>query len=474
MEPRASDTAEIFPLAGGFQRFRDRREAGRLLALEILDAGVLQPEGGDVVVVGLARGGVEVADDVAAGLHAPLDALAVRKVGHPWQPEYGIGAVTPDGVRYIRAHNGLTEAQVAEATRGAARAAEALDARIHERSAPLPVAGTTCVLVDDGLATGGTMVAAVRWARVRGAVRTVVAVPVGAAETIVSLEQDPDVDALVCLVTPLEFGAVGAWYDDFWQVSDEDVCAILLASRERELTRRADEIAIGDIRLPADLAVPPQPIGWVVFAHGSGSSRLSPRNLLVAGALNRARIATLLFDLLTPEEELDRRNVFDVELLARRLAAATRWLAAQPEARHLPIAYFGASTGAAAALLAVAELGDEICTVVSRGGRPDLASERLDEVRAPTLLIVGGADRGVLELNRDAAKRLTCRSELAVVPDATHLFEEPGALEQVASLAATWFTTEFRRSSLSATPEQEESHGYETTDDAGSERAGAA
>lgn len=209
------------------------------------------------------------------------------------------------------------------------------------------------------------------------------------------------------------------------------------------MRKRSAEIAIGEIRLSADLAMPAQPLGWVVFAHGSGSSRLSPRNLSVAAALDRAGIATLLFDLLTREEELDRRNVFDIELLTRRLVAATRWLSTLPEARGRLVGYFGASTGAAAALLAAAELGDQISAVVSRGGRPDLAEEKLAEVRAPTLLIVGGADTVVLELNREAATRLTCPNELAVVPGATHLFEEPGALEQVASLAAAWFTTPF-------------------------------
>jgi len=203
------------------------------------------------------------------------------------------------------------------------------------------------------------------------------------------------------------------------------------------------ELVAGDANLPADLTAPPHPIGWVVFAHGSGSSRRNPRNLQVASVLHEARIATLLFDLLTPEEELDRRNVFDVELLAERLVVATRWLRGRPEARELPVAYFGASTGAAAALLAAAELGESITAVVSRGGRPDLAGPRLAEVRSPTLLVVGGADPVVLDLNRAAAGLLTCPHELVVVPGATHLFVETGALEHVASLASSWFTKHF-------------------------------
>jgi putative phosphoribosyl transferase len=424
--------------------FRDRHAAGKLLARELATSGALGESPGGVVVVGLARGGVEVAAEVAASLDAPLDALAVRKVGHPWQPEYGIGAVAPGGVRFIRSHDGLTEEQVAEAVHAAEVKAKVLDAGLHERVARVPVADATCVLVDDGLATGGTMLAAILWARAQGARRVVVAVPVGAAATVRGIAREDGVDAVVCPVTPLEFGAVGFWYDDFHQVSDEDVASLLLLSRDGVPATASAEIAAGEAVLPADLTAPPDPVGWVVFAHGSGSSRRSPRNLQVASVLHGAGIATLLFDLLTTEEELDRRNVFDVELLAARLVAATHWLAERPEARELPVAYFGASTGAAAALLAAAELGgDAISAVVSRGGRPDLAGPRLAEVRSPTLLVVGGADPVVLELNRASAALLTCQHELVVVHGATHLFEEPGALEHVASVATSWFAKQF-------------------------------
>ena len=199
------------------------------------------------------------------------------------------------------------------------------------------------------------------------------------------------------------------------------------------------ELAPG-LRLAGDLRLPEPAAGLVIFAHGSGSSRLSPRNRQVAEALNEAGFATLLFDLLTTEEELDRAKVFDIGLLAERLLAVTRWAEGEEELRRLPISYFGASTGAAAALRAAAHLGAEIRAVVSRGGRPDLAHESLDEVASPTLLIVGGADRQVLELNERAARLLRCEHEVAIVPGATHLFEEPGALERVAGLAAGWFS----------------------------------
>jgi putative phosphoribosyl transferase len=204
---------------------------------------------------------------------------------------------------------------------------------------------------------------------------------------------------------------------------------------------RGEEVepSAGAVRLPGYLARPDNPRGIVVFAHGSGSGRHSPRNRYVAGFLNAAGLATLLFDLLTPEEELHRANVFDIGRLGRRLAAVTGWLRAQPHAAQAAIGYFGASTGAAAALWAAAEPGTDIAAVVSRGGRPDLARPRLAAVTAPTLLIVGGRDEVVLDLNRQAQAELRCENRLAVVPGATHLFQEPGTLAAAAGLARDWF-----------------------------------
>ncbi|MFD7576648.1 dienelactone hydrolase family protein, partial [Streptomyces sp. NPDC059810] len=196
--------------------------------------------------------------------------------------------------------------------------------------------------------------------------------------------------------------------------------------------------------LRARLAAPAGATGFVLFAHGSGSSRHSPRNRAVAGALNRARLGTLLFDLLTEAEAVDRAHVFDTPLLAGRLARATEWLAGRPESEGLPLGYFGASTGAAAALWAAGDPASSVAAVVSRGGRPDLAADHLARVEAPTLLVVGGRDALVLDLNRRAASLLRCESRLEVVEGATHLFEEPGALEEVAELATSWFTGHFR------------------------------
>jgi len=210
-----------------------------------------------------------------------------------------------------------------------------------------------------------------------------------------------------------------------------------LPAFEREITLTA-----GGLELAAHLAIPDRATGAVIFALGSGSSRRSPRNRLVAAALNQAGLGTLLADLLTPEEELRRANVFDVRLLAARLTGITRWLHRHPAARGIPFGYFGASTGAAAALwAAAADPRVPIAAVVSGGGRPDLAGPQLASVRAPTLLIVGGSDDAVLDLNRQARQQLTCENELAIIPGATRLFEEPEALEQVAELATDWFTS---------------------------------
>ena len=202
------------------------------------------------------------------------------------------------------------------------------------------------------------------------------------------------------------------------------------------------------VTLDGELTIPADATGIVLFAHGSGSSRHSPRNQCVARAIRKASTATLLFDLLTEEEEaedgLTGRLRFDIALLAARLVEATRWIANQPDTQRLGIGYFGASTGGAAALVAAAEIGPAIDAVVSRGGRPDLAGDALEQVQSPTLLIVGERDKQVVELNRIAFARLHCEKELTVIPRATHLFEESGALEEVARLAAEWFRRHLR------------------------------
>ena len=212
---------------------------------------------------------------------------------------------------------------------------------------------------------------------------------------------------------------------------------------ENEAFARQVRIPCGAAMLHGELNVPAEAAGVVLFAHGSGSSRHSPRNQFVARSMRERGSGTLLFDLLTPQEEAEdqvtRLMRFDIGLLARRLVEATRWVARQPETQHTGLGYFGSSTGGAAALAAAAELGLVIDAVVARGGRPDLAGAALGRVESPTLLIVGERDEVVLELNRAAFAQLRCEKDLQIVPGATHLFEEPGALEQVAQLAGRWF-----------------------------------
>jgi putative phosphoribosyl transferase len=215
---------------------------------------------------------------------------------------------------------------------------------------------------------------------------------------------------------------------EYIKVNDRDIIKIMLVS-----------ILIDPVTLEGDLHVPDGATGIVVFVHGSGSSRKSPRNRFVSEVLNKTGFATLLFDLLTEDEDEVYQTRFNIPLLAERLRGATNWLKRQEETKKLAIGYFGASTGAAAAIIGAAELGEEIKAVVSRGGRPDLAGEALPKLKSPILLIVGGEDHEVIKLNEEAAGRIVCEKKIAIVAGATHLFEEPGTLEEAAELAADWF-----------------------------------
>jgi len=208
--------------------------------------------------------------------------------------------------------------------------------------------------------------------------------------------------------------------------------------------KQAISIPSGAVKLPGDLTLPEGAKGLVLFVHGSGSSRLSPRNVFVADVLNDAGIATLLFDLLTEKEDETYETRFDIDLLTERLLDATHWVEQQDNLKKLALGYFGASTGAAAALQAAAKVGDKAKAVVSRGGRPDLTGEVLPDVVAPTLLIVGGDDDVVIGMNQEAYDQMTCEKQLEIVPGATHLFEEPGTLEQVSELAKDWFLTHLK------------------------------
>ncbi|MEV4918974.1 phosphoribosyltransferase family protein [Streptomyces tirandamycinicus] len=417
--------------------FTDRVDAGQRLAGAL---GHLR--GADPVVLGLPRGGVPVAYQVARALGAPLDVIVVRKLGVPYHRELGFGAIGEGGVRVIsddivrRGH--VSAKDVASVERAEAAELTRQAQRFRADRPRVGIEGRTVVVVDDGIATGATAAAACEVVRAQGAARVVLAVPVAPPDAVSWLRTLAD--EVVCLSTPRAFSAVGEWYRDFSQTPDQEVVALLAqsAADPPEAVKSEDvEVEAGGVRLAGELALPEGTAAVVMFAHGSGSSRHSPRNRSVATALNAAGLGTLLFDLLTGPEAADRRNVFDIEVLADRLALATRWLRTRTAG---PLGYFGASTGAAAALWAASSAGPEVGAVVSRGGRPDLAGSRLPGVRAPTLLIVGGRDTTVLDLNRQAESALRCECRLVVVPGATHLFEEPGALEEVSALARDWFT----------------------------------
>jgi predicted phosphoribosyltransferase/pimeloyl-ACP methyl ester carboxylesterase len=430
--------------------FLDRIDAGRQLAKLVKQQDFLDQE---TVVLGLPRGGLPVAYEIAMALDAPLDVIVVRKLGVPFQPELAMGAIGENGIRTINqdivSMTGVSSNDLEAAERREQIELRRRSQRFRSHRPRIPLTGRTALIVDDGIATGSTARAACHVARAQGASRVVLAVPVAPPSTLRELRKDAD--DVICLHEAEPLWAVGEAYADFAQTSDDEVTDLLEKAEKRHgesargpakgRSARDEEIvvAVDSLRLAGHLAIPKDPKGLVVFAHGSGSSRHSPRNRFVAEVLNQAGLGTLLFDLLTPAEERERTNVFDIQLLGGRLSKVTDWLCSLPETSDVPISYFGASTGAAAALWAAAEPTTRIAAVVSRGGRPDLAGARLSEVRSPTLLIVGGHDQVVEELNRQAQDQLRCESSLVIVPGATHLFEEPGTLEEVAALACDWF-----------------------------------
>ena len=451
--------------------FQNRLEAGKLLATHLTYHEFNAP-----IVIALARGGVPIAYEVAKTLKIPMDVLVVRKIGAPGNPEYGIGAVTENDFFYINstsaASTGTTPADLdlmiriekAEVTRRTRR---------YRGDRPrISVQGQTVILVDDGLATGVSAKTAFMYLKEQGAREIVIAVPVCSAS---GGQYFRDQHAtVICLEESDLFFSVGQFYNDFNQVTDDEVIGLLKKARafnsletatglsgfsiaiqiplykpdyKPDLNQTIPRSTHAATHLEGILTIPPSCQGIVIFAHGSGSSRKSPRNLQVASALNQAGLGTLLFDLLTPAESLDRKNVFDIPLLAARLKLATHFLHFQIPDLIVPIGYFGASTGAAAALWAAADLGNQISAIVSRGGRPDLATTRLPDVKAPTLLLVGSLDEAVIEMNREVVP-LMPHSDLVIVPGATHLFEEPGTLENVATLAEEWFKEYFKQEKL--------------------------
>lgn len=436
--------------------FRDRLQAGERLAERLEPYRHEKP-----VVVALPRGGLPVAHPVARALGAPLDVLVVRKIGAPGRPELGVGAVGEEGARVVDA--GMVEALGIGEDLLRTRIEEAM-AEVERRvrryrgtRSLVSLAGRTVLIVDDGIATGGTVRAAIQIARRRGASKVVVAVPVAGPDAVSKVAAEAD-DVVCVEISPLIW-AVGLAYERFDQVPDEVVRAYL----DEAVSEGAEEPAAtagfrGEVReirisadgdvLDGDLGTPPRPRGLVLFAHGSGSGRKSRRNRRVAEALRRAGLATLLFDLLTRDEAnrdaLTAEHRFDVDLLARRMVGAVDFASRDPFLGPLPRACFGSSTGAAAALAAAAERPKQVAAVVSRGGRPDLALRWLPRVRAPCLFLVGQHDRSVLALHAEVIGRIPGDVRVSVVPAAGHLFEEPGALEEVAARTAHFLQAHLR------------------------------
>ena len=429
-------------------RFADRHEAGAQLAERLRSYRDEAP-----IIFALPRGGLPVAVEVARVLDAPLDVLVAARVCAPTDEGCVLGAVAEGGAvcldrEAIERLNLIPEELAALAGHEADEVERRLLTYRDGASAP-DLRGRTAIVIDDGGCPSVAVRAAVRHLRNVGATRVVLGTPVLARACRESLE--PELDALVALTTVDGESQVAQAYEQFPSVSE--TTALQLLSDARGFARSpapADaapmpvhsevKIPAGEVELTGLLRIPRGARGMVLFVHGSGSSRFSPRNLAVARALEQAGFGTLLIDLLSEEEEredeLSGELRFDIELLSGRVRDVVDWLGTENATRALPLGLFGASTGAAAALTAAAERPERVHAVVSRGGRPDLApAQVLGRVRAPVLLIVGGDDTEVLALNHTAAHQLHAPVRLAVVEGATHLFSEPGALEQVMRLA---------------------------------------
>jgi len=383
----------------------------------------------------------------------------VRKLRAPRQPELAIGSIDEHGRVYLAAHAqhvGVTHEYLEKEKKTQLDGLKRRRAAYTMARPPVDAHDRVVIVVDDGIATGSTMIAALKSAREQKPQKLIAAVAVAPMENVEKIR--PFDDEVVCLAAPPDFYSVGQFFDEFPQVSDDEVVALLRVKGSAvEVLDPPVSISVEGVTLHGDLSVPVGGKGIVVFAHGSGSSHLSPRNQHVAEVLHRHGMGTLLFDLLTPEEDRVYENRFDVGLLGRRLAIVTRWLSARPEVKGLPVGYFGASTGAAAALIAAAQLGSKIACVVSRGGRPDLAMESARRVSAPTLFIVGAMDTIVLDLNHKAYDVIPGVKELSIIPGASHLFEEPGTLDEAALRAADWFCRYLEPSRIVAS-----SHGVAT------------
>ena len=417
---------------------QNRKQAGELLA-----AKLLKYKNKNTVVLALPRGGVPIAVEIAKKLRAPVAVLIVRKIGAPFNSELAVGAVCENDEPTLNtitlAQIGLEPDDISKIITAEKKEVQRQIKLFRNGKALTDLTNKLVILADDGLATGATIKAAIKYLHNKGVEQIVVAVPVAPASSARIIR--PKTKELVTLIELEDLYSVAQWYLDFKQVSDQEVMTLL---KQTDFNIESVEIKISDgflnKKLKGELTVFPNMKAVIIFTHGSGSSRKSTRNLQVASVLNAAGFGTLLFDLLTEKEGKERKNVFDIKLLSKRLIKVTKWLRELPTLENVTVGYFGASTGAAATLQAAAELSEaeSIYSIVNRGGRPDLAAAALKLVQVPTLFLVGSEDHEIIELNRNAQKQLV-NSKLSIIPRATHLFEEPGTLDEVAKQATDWF-----------------------------------
>ncbi|MEW2296182.1 phosphoribosyltransferase family protein [Streptomyces sp. NPDC006743] len=433
-------------------RYVNRADAGQRLAPHLdrlCDS--------EVVVLGVPRGGVRVASEVARHLGAPLDLAVVRKLHVPWQPELGFGALGEHGVRVVDEdivrESGLSTTRQESVERTERAELDRWVRRWRSDRTPIPLASRGAVVVHDAVATGAAAEAACRVARARGAARVVLAVPVAQEDALTHLRAVAD--EVVCPQPVHHIGSAGGWYEDFAPVGDAEISGLLTAAArpvpaeepglppKRPPLGRAVEVPASTVRMPALFTLPPTARGVVIVVSLGGDGPgprhdpgHEPGRDHLAGVLHRAALGTLLLDPLTGEEGRTPHNLYDITLLARRLHAAAAWLRGET---GLPVSYCAADTGAGAALAAAAEGG--VRAVVCVGGRPELAGPAaLARVDTPTLLVVGALDTRRLGCNRLAADWMHCEHRVEVVPDATDLFAEPDALDVVTGLTRDWIT----------------------------------
>ncbi|OFZ18990.1 MAG: hypothetical protein A2X94_13660 [Bdellovibrionales bacterium GWB1_55_8] len=418
--------------------FRDRHDAGKKLANWIKRHPKHQGTK-DAVVLALGRGGMPVAYELARSMNTTLDYLGVDMIHAPSNPQLAIGAIAetaaePSIQRGMAAALGISPDEMEQTVLHAAKREREAAEHFRKRRPLISVARRTVFLVNDGLCSETAALAAARYLQSLGAAKLVFATPIASTKTIEAIRED--YDDVICLQKVLHFTSIAFWYEAFHEVTDQRVMSLLTQAGPVEVSESGNEVDISDgwLHLPGTLVVPGDAKGLVIFAHGVGSNGQNPMNRQIGSILNEAGFATLLFDLLTSDESSRPSDVYDIPLLAYRVVLATRCVRRWVDPK-MPVGYFGTATGAAAALWAASQLGDEIFALVLRDARPDLAKAALPLVIAPTLLLIPENDDIALELNRQGAKRLA-KCQVATVPEEQ---------EQMARLATRWYTNSLER-----------------------------